>query len=363
MLELNIALRLTMTTPNVIVFGETGAGKSSLINLTAGYAIAPISSRPIGCTFQSMRYTVDIGGMLFNLHDTAGLDEANGGTVAKHEAIVQLYTLLRRLNTGVSLLVFCMRGPRIKESGVKNWRLFLEIICQRKVPIVLVVTGLENEENGMDYWWTQNKEYFMRYQMYPNGVACIRATRGKKMTWGGYRFDEEYAESQFKMREAIRAVYLRTPWQVPTAEWFKEIIEVSWTSGKHPEEIYLAGMTTTVCRLVDGNFWTVPGSTLTFLGRSLAKTTELVKEVTGQKMAGWMHLDLFKRKMSKRLFRKESQTTTYVSLTDRTIYFSFSRQQLLSQTLTRHGGRWPARLHAFMLSPLGHVDKSEFELT
>ena len=42
------------------------------------------------------------------------------------------------------------------------------------------------------------------------------------------------------------------------------------------------------------------------MGLSLAKTTELVKEVTGQKMAGWMHLDLFKRKMSKRLFRKQS---------------------------------------------------------
>ena len=32
-------------------------------------------------------------------------------------------------------------------------------------------------------------------------------------------------------------MYLRIPWQVPTAEWFKEIIEVSYTSGKHPEEI------------------------------------------------------------------------------------------------------------------------------
>ncbi len=226
-----------MTTPNVIVFGETGAGKSSVINLIAGFDIAPISNRPVGCTFQSTRYTVDIGGVLFNLHDTAGLDEAKGGTVAKHDAIVQLYTLLRRLNTGVSLLVFCMRGPRIKESCVKNWRLFHEIICQRKVPIVLAVTGLENEENGMDYWWTQNKEYFMRYEMYPNGVACITATRGKKMSRDGYRFDEEYAESQFKMREAIRTVYLRTPWQVPTAEWFKEIIEVSYTPGKDPEEI------------------------------------------------------------------------------------------------------------------------------
>ncbi|KAF8336741.1 P-loop containing nucleoside triphosphate hydrolase protein [Amanita rubescens] len=223
-----------MATPNVIVFGETGAGKSSLVNLIAGSSVAQISSRSAGCTFQSTCFPVNIGNKQFNLYDTAGLDEGQGGTIAKqdaiHDAIVQLYTLLRRLNTGVSLLVFCMRGPRIKESCVKNWRLFHEIICQRKVPIVLAVTGLENEEDGMDYWWTQNKEYFMRYEMYPNGVACITATRGRKMSGGGYRFDEEYAESRIKMREAIRTVYLRTPWQVPTAEWFKEIIE-------HPEEI------------------------------------------------------------------------------------------------------------------------------
>ena len=226
-----------MAIPNVIVFGETGAGKSSLVNLIAGKNVAPTSSRSVGCTFQSTRYTVGVNGMLFNLHDTAGLDEARGGTVSKQDAIVQLYTLLRKLETGVSLLVFCMRGPRITESCVKNWRLFWEIICQRRVPILLAITGLENQENGMDSWWTENEEYFMRYEMYPNGVACLTATRGRVASWGGYYFDELYEESQEKIRKAIRAVYLRIPWQVPTAEWFREIIEVSWTSGKDPEEI------------------------------------------------------------------------------------------------------------------------------
>jgi hypothetical protein len=228
-----------MAIPNVVIFGETGAGKSSLVNMIAGRTVAQISTRAVGCTFRSTSFPVNIGGKRFNVHDTAGLDEGQdgAGTVASHDAIVQLYTLLRRLDTGVSLLVFCMRGPKIKEASVKNWRLFCEIICQRRVPVILAVTGLENEENGMDNWWTENEEYFMGYEMYPNGVACMTATRGKKRSRGGYNFDEEYEESQEKIKRVISRVYLRTPWQVPATEWFKTIVDVSFTSGKHPKEI------------------------------------------------------------------------------------------------------------------------------
>ncbi|KAK2459941.1 hypothetical protein APHAL10511_008026 [Amanita phalloides] len=223
--------------PNVVVFGETGAGKSSLINLIAGNDIAPIANRAVGETFRSTCYTVELDGMRVNLHDTAGLDEGQGGTVSNQDAIVQLYTLLRRLDTGVSLLVFCMRGPRIKESCVKNWRLFREIICQMRVPIVLAVTGLENEEPSMDSWWTQNEKHFITYKMCPNGVACVTATRGRQ-TGGGYKFDEEYSESQVKIRRSIRMIHLHHPWRVPAAEWFKVIIETSYReSGKSVEEI------------------------------------------------------------------------------------------------------------------------------
>ena len=205
--------------------------------MIAGKDVAEMSSRATGCTFKSTCFSVHIGEKKFHLHDTAGLDEGQGGTVTKDDAIVQCYELLRKLHTGVNLLIFCMRAPRIKESCSQNWKLFWDIICQRHIPIILVITGLENEEKSMDDWYTRNKEHFRGYDIHPHAVACVTGIRGKKMRSGEYTFGQEYAESKKKLRKVIRESYLEIPWRVPPAEWVCQILEKSYTSGKRPEEI------------------------------------------------------------------------------------------------------------------------------
>lgn len=214
--------------PNVILFGESGCGKSSIVNMVAEKDLATVSSSVNGCTFTSARYEVDIQGTRFNIYDTAGLDEGDGGTVPKQTAMVQLFHLLKTLDTGVNLLVFCMRG-RIKEGTHKNWRLFHEIICRREVPIVLAITGLEQEPN-MDDWWVYNKGAFQKYRMYPQGVGCITATRGRLLRSGAYKLDEEYEESKLKMSNLLRAHYLVQPWKVQPIEWFRDIVNVAYES-------------------------------------------------------------------------------------------------------------------------------------
>lgn len=64
-----------MTRHNVIVFGECGAGKSSVVNMLAGYDAADTSSKVTSCTLTSDCYCVKIRGSSFYLHDTAGLNE------------------------------------------------------------------------------------------------------------------------------------------------------------------------------------------------------------------------------------------------------------------------------------------------
>lgn len=214
--------------PNIVFFGAAGSGKSSIINMLYGRQVAAVSSGLGGCTFEAALYPVIIRGTPFNLYDTAGFNEGETGRISNNEAVIQLFQLLRNLKTGVSLLVFCMRGPRIQDVTPKNWRLFYEIICDKKVPILIAITGLENEEPSMDDWWFRNKGSFEKHSMSPNGVACITAVRGNALTSGGYQLDEEYAESRLKMANLLRMYHLKTPWKVQLIEWFSMIIKGKW---------------------------------------------------------------------------------------------------------------------------------------
>ncbi|KAF5350022.1 hypothetical protein D9756_009151 [Leucocoprinus leucothites] len=220
-----------MPRSNIIIFGESGAGKSSVVNmLSSNEHAADISSGARGCTFESRSFEVNVVGQPATLWDTAGLDEGDAGKVPKADAIAQLYSLLRKLSDGVSLLMFVMRAPRIKDSAPKNWKLFQEVICQSKVPSVVVITGLENEDN-MDRWWWDNKSTFQRYGIHPAGFACVTAFRGKKNRRGdGHKFDDEYEDSREKVQRLIRSTCLADPWRVPAAEWFRNIVEVTFTN-------------------------------------------------------------------------------------------------------------------------------------
>jgi hypothetical protein len=191
---------------------------------------APTSSSATGCTFNSTPYRYDLSGHNFVLWDTAGLNEGDQGTVTLTNALKSLYALLKSLEGGVSLLVFCMRGPRINDTAQKNWQLFHEIICQKEVPIAMAVTYLENEE-PMDAWWPENENRFRGYGMNPcgehgSGVACITASKGK-LRRGRYHLQDEYDESQEKIRRLIIANSLETPWRVHPLQWFRTVVSTA----------------------------------------------------------------------------------------------------------------------------------------
>ena len=88
------------------------------------------------------------------------------------------------LDDGVNLLVYVMRAPRIVATAKANYELFFETFCYGQVPIVIVVTGLEDKDD-MDKWWEENKSVFDDYKMPFSGSACITATQGKLLK-GGY---------------------------------------------------------------------------------------------------------------------------------------------------------------------------------
>ncbi|KAJ3575496.1 hypothetical protein NP233_g1056 [Leucocoprinus birnbaumii] len=186
---------------NIVIFGETGAGKSSIIRMLSDSnesQIIPVSNRAVGCTPQSTPYLITIGDNQYTIWDTAGLSEGEAGTVPADVALNHLRDLAQNLNTkGISLLLYCIRWSRYRKILKINFDLFSKIICGGKIPIVAVITGLESEQS-MGAWWELNKDEFQRRGMKFDGHACITATKGKEN-----RYEAEYEESIQVMKKLI----------------------------------------------------------------------------------------------------------------------------------------------------------------
>ena len=127
------------------------------------------------------------------MFDTVGLGEGRSGTISAPKAVEALYQLMRGLDDGVSLLVYVVRGPRFSDTIRKNYELFRDIFCQKKVPAGLVITGLEHEED-MDGWWKRNEMAYSEEVMTFAGVACVTAITGKHDM-----FAQEFEESREKV--------------------------------------------------------------------------------------------------------------------------------------------------------------------
>jgi len=212
-------------TPNVIIFGETGVGKSSLINMVSDTASAAVSNAAIGCTFESVPYDVELSGCKYRLWDTAGLNEGEHGNVTADRAIENLRVLVQGLKDGgVGLLVYCIRGSRLRDIVKINYDLFYKVICGGEVPIVVAITGLENEED-MENWWKDNAEDFDRQGMNFSGHACITATKGKVTTSGQYMFEEEYNLSVKLVQEVIVAHCGKGSWTPDGSGWLRNIAD------------------------------------------------------------------------------------------------------------------------------------------
>ncbi|KAG1815225.1 P-loop containing nucleoside triphosphate hydrolase protein, partial [Suillus subaureus] len=176
----NIPSELTASSSkraNIVLFGQAGAGKSSLVNLMAGMDVARTSSDARSRTLYWQKYPIEFDGKSYNVFDTVGLQEPQLGIPQYIDAIENAYRLIQDLERqgGIDLLLFCMRAGRLTTTLENNYRLFHEFLCDKKVPVVVVITYLENEVGEMDDWWRHNRDIFREREVRVAGHACITA--------------------------------------------------------------------------------------------------------------------------------------------------------------------------------------------
>jgi hypothetical protein len=134
--------------------------------------------------------------------------------VKAHELIVSL-----KSRGGVHGLLFCIKAGRVSTTIQQNYRLFFEFLCQEQVPLALVVTNLENEEN-MDAWWTMNKAHIEKSGIVPVTHVCITTVKGYQNA-----YEVRYFESRRKVLNMLKELGSRDACIVDVKDWFARMRE------------------------------------------------------------------------------------------------------------------------------------------
>jgi len=94
-----------------------------------------------------------------------------------------------------------------------NYVLFWGIMCEGKVPIVLLVTGLELQSN-MNDWWKKNEQLVEQMGLGFDKHACVTTISGNH--------EEKYQESEDMVWELVKKHCKPDPW-VPNPQLLAEV--------------------------------------------------------------------------------------------------------------------------------------------
>lgn len=187
---------------NIVLAGECGTGKSSLINLIIGQNAAKTSNDTLACTTAVRSYQVTLDGCNLRLWDTPGLDEGSSKRANARPSELLAKSLHRLKSKGdIHLLVYCMHGNRAKAALLKHYKTIRDLLPPA-VPIVAVVTALERYQDRMEDWWSNNEQELASLGMGFADHVCVTAVPDCPALPSAFR--ERLIYSQTAVHDLIR---------------------------------------------------------------------------------------------------------------------------------------------------------------
>ena len=144
------------------------------------------------------------------LWDTTGLDDGTKGIVPAAKAESNLRSLLQKLTStgGIHLVVYCIRAGRFRNAHQRNYDLFYATVCRKKVPVALVVTGLEHHQGEMESWWAENEEVLRHHRMLFDAHACVTT-----LDVENHVIQKRRSDSRRLLRELVARYSMFPPWK------------------------------------------------------------------------------------------------------------------------------------------------------
>lgn len=177
-------------------------------------SLARVDDTAEGVTFESTPYERRIGNETYKIYDTVGLGEGVGGILESPKAIAALIRLMRNTKSGINLLAYVVRGPRITGQHRRNYEMFYKIICEEKVPILLLLTHMDDVKDDKDdrAWWARNSAVLEQKCMRFDGRVCITGKKDRPV---------QYERSRKAVKSLIESL-------CPLGPWVHEGTEILW---------------------------------------------------------------------------------------------------------------------------------------
>ncbi|KAG1765800.1 kinase-like domain-containing protein [Suillus occidentalis] len=174
----SLQVLLGLAPVNVLLFGETGVEKSSVINLIMGEHVAQTSPDAESCTVQHTSHQLNLGPHNFKLWEVSLIE-----SIGFFKALFTKWRLKKSYkklykDDGVHLLLYCMRGSRSQRALIRDYKFFTDIVGSTAtmasgIPVAAVVTCLEDYPKDMDGWWAKNKNNLESLGMRFSAHACV----------------------------------------------------------------------------------------------------------------------------------------------------------------------------------------------
>ncbi|KAI6114557.1 hypothetical protein F5141DRAFT_1001773 [Pisolithus sp. B1] len=138
----------------VMVLGEIGVGKSSVVNLIVGEYVTGCSSDVEVCTRRTTRHEATVESMKVHIWEVSGFNKPED---LKKNApdIEDKFGPILEAKASVNIILFCMRGQKVTATTKRIFEL-IHGIFKKRIPIVLVINHLERERD-MEDWWRRNQ--------------------------------------------------------------------------------------------------------------------------------------------------------------------------------------------------------------
>jgi len=148
---------------HVALVGNTGVGKSTLVNVLKGREIAEVNNNVRPCTTRTMKYEVVEGDTTYCIWDTRGLNEGSekaalATRMLKRARILpdperELKNFLRGKDPRVNLVLLCIDAKKIRVNV--HWKIYNKIyadFCERGLKVAVVVTQMGERDFRSSEW-------------------------------------------------------------------------------------------------------------------------------------------------------------------------------------------------------------------